>query len=447
MATDVLRNIRVRIENAAQKLGAKTVPDWMLEELLDFEERFSFSVNVKIQDPANPLEKIPKKFKAVRVWHRKPDPEDIWKGGLRFHPDVTLSQMEGHAIEMSIKSWIMQLPHGGAKGGVAIDPFAWSKNTLEDVTLQFAKRAIKRGIMSPRIDVMAPDIGTDATIMDWIRKYYIDSTGDNIIGNGVVTGKSVGRGGINGRKSATGLGMHLALQTFCDAGEIRLPKKRTAIVQGFGNVGSNFCALADEFNISIIGIADQFGGVYCPRGLDINKMSEFAFATTNKYKTINGSESISPAYTKASFDDLMALGADLFVPAAMEEVITTSVAPKMNFKVVLEGANGPTLADADEILNERGIKVIPDIYANSGGVTVSYFEWARNTRKFHSNPGIHIPENDETSVKTALQSMFKENGKALIETAKKYKIPYREAGYALAIERVAPDIKASNRMN
>jgi len=131
----------------------------------------------------------------------------------------------------------------------------------------------------------------------------------------------------------------------------------------------------------------------------------------------------------------------------MEEVITTSVAPKMNFKIVLEGANGPTLADADDILDKRGIKVIPDIYANSGGVTVSYFEWARNTRKFHTNPGVHIPENDETSVKTALKTMFKENGKALIKTAKKYNIPYREAGYALAIERVSPDIKTRNRMD
>ncbi|MDO8664009.1 MAG: Glu/Leu/Phe/Val dehydrogenase dimerization domain-containing protein [Candidatus Liptonbacteria bacterium] len=447
MATDVLRNIRVRIEKAAQKLGAKTVPDWMLEELLDCEEKFYISVNIKIPDPANPLEKIPKKFNAVRVWHRKPDPEDIWKGGLRFHPDVTLSQMEGHAIEMSIKSWIMKLPHGGAKGGIAIDPYAWPKETLEDVTLQFSKRAIRRGIMSPRIDIMAPDMGTDARIMDWIRDYYILSTGDNIIGNGVVTGKSVDKGGILGRKSATGLGMHLALQTFCEAGEIVLPKKRTAIVQGFGNVSSNFCALADEFNISVIGVVDQFGGVYCPTGLDINKMSEFAFAKTNKYKTINGSECVSPTYIKASFDELMTIGADLFVPAAMEEVITTTVAPKMNFKVVLEGANGPTLADADEILSQRGIKVIPDIYANSGGVTVSYFEWARNTRRFHSDPRICIPENDETSVKTALQTMFRSNGLELIQTAKKYKIPYREAGYALAIERVSPDIKASNRMD
>ena len=339
----------------------------------------------------------------------------------------------------------MQLPHGGAKGGIAINPYEWSKDTLEDVTLQFGKRSIKRGIMSPRIDVMAPDVGSTKIIMDWLRDYYIDYTGDNIIGDGVVTGKSVGKGGILGRESATGLGMHMALQTFCEAGEICLPKKKTAIVQGFGNVGSNFCKLAGEYNISVIGITDQFGGVYCPTGLDIDKLINFASA--NKYKTINGSEVISPTYMKASFDELIAAGADMFVPAAMEETITTSVAPKMNFKVVLEGANGPTLADADNILIQRGIQVIPDIYANSGGVTVSYFEWARNTRKFHTNPGILIPDNDETSVKTALQVMFKKNGNALIKVAKKYKIPYREAGYALAIERVAPDIKARNRMD
>ncbi|MDO8522680.1 MAG: Glu/Leu/Phe/Val dehydrogenase [bacterium] len=447
MATDALKNVRVRIEKAAQNLGSKIVPDWMLEELVEPEERFSISINVKVPNPANPLEKIPKKFKAVRVWHRKPDPADIWKGGLRFHPDVTLSNMESHAIEMSIKSWIMQLPHGGAKGGVAIDPYNWPKDTLEDVTLQFAKRAIKRGIMSPRIDVMAPDVGTTKVIMDWIRDYYIDYTGDNIIGEGVVTGKSIDKGGILGRESATGLGMHLALQTFCNAGEIKLPKKKTAIVQGFGNVGSNFCALADEYNISVIGVADQFGGVYCPKGLDINKMSEFTSAKTNKYKTINGFESVSPAYMKVSFDELMTIGADIFVPAAMEGVVTAGVASVMNFKVMAEGANGPTFAEADEILNQRGIEVVPDIYANAGGVIVSYFEWARNTRKFHDNPGIYIPENNETSVKTALQAIFKENGLALIKTAKKYNIPYREAGYALAIERVSPYIKARNRMD
>ena len=286
MATDALKNVRIRIERAAQKLGSKIIPDWMLEELVEPEERFSVSINIKIPNPANPLEKIPKKFKAVRVWHRKPDPADIWKGGLRYHPDVTLSNMEAHAIEMSLKSWIMQLPHGGAKGGIAINPFEWSKDTLEDVTLQFAKRVIKKGIMSPRVDVMAPDVGTTKLIMDWIRDYYIDYTGDNIIGEGVVTGKSIEKGGILGRESATGLGMHLALQTFCDAGEVSLPKKRTAIVQGFGNVGSNFCKLAEEYNISVIGVTDQFGGVYCPTGLDIDKLSAFAFAASNKYKTV-----------------------------------------------------------------------------------------------------------------------------------------------------------------
>ena len=285
MATDALKNVRIRIERAAQKLGSKIVPDWMLEELVEPEERFSISINVKIPNPLNPLEKIPKKFKAVRVWHRKPDPADIWKGGLmegtqtaseKLHTKVITTSPkckitgathiefeEAHAIEMSFKSWIMQLPHGGAKGGIAINPYEWSKDTLEDVTLQFAKRAIKRGIMSPRIDVMAPDVGSTKIIMDWLRDYYIDYTGDNIIGDGVVTGKSVGKGGILGRESATGLGMHMALQTFCEAGEICLPKKKTAIVQGFGNVGSNFCKLAGEYNISVIGVTDQFGGVYC----------------------------------------------------------------------------------------------------------------------------------------------------------------------------------------
>jgi glutamate dehydrogenase/leucine dehydrogenase len=445
MATDALRNIRVRIEKAAQKLGKKIVPDWMLEELVDFEERFSISINVKIPNPGNPLEKIPKKFKAVRVWHRKSDPADIWKGGLRYHPDVSLSQMEGHAIEMSIKSWIMQLPHGGAKGGIAINPFEWPKETLEDVTLQFAKRAIKRGIMSPRIDVMAPDVGTNKTIMDWLRDYYIDYTGDNIIGDGVVTGKSLGKSGIIGREGATGLGLHLALRTFINAKEISLPKNATAIVQGFGNVGSYFCMLAEEFGITIVGVVDQFGGVYCKTGLNISKMAEYADA--NKYKTIGGFEWYSPNYIKVSFRDMVTLGADIFVPAAMEEVVTTDIARELNCKVMVEGANGPTLAEADEILNARGIKVIPDIYANAGGVTVSYFEWARNTRKFHSNPRILIPNNDSESVKAALKTMFDFNGKELIKTAKKYNIPYREAGYALAIERVSPDIKARNRMN
>ena len=445
MATDALKNIRVRLEKATQKLGPQTVPNWMLEYLCDFEDRWSPSITIKVPNPVNPLERVPKSFKAVRILHRKSGSADIWKGGLRYHPDVSLSQMEGHAIEMSIKSWIMNLPHGGAKGGVAVNPLELTKDVLEDLTLAFAKRAIDDGKMSPRKDVMAPDMGTNETIMDWICNFYIDYTGDNIIGEGVITGKSVGNGGICGRKSATGLGLHLALQTFLGAKEAHLPKKPTAIVQGFGNVASYFCKFAEEFKIKIIGVVDQYGGVYCTAGLDVQKMSEYA--ESNKFKTVNGFESSLPNCVKVSFDELMALGADIFVPAAIEEVITTTVAAKMNFKVVLEGANGPTLADADEILNQRGIKVIPDIYANAGGVTASYFEWARNTRKNPSNLRIQIPDNNEDSMRAALEKMFTANGKELIRVSKKYGIPYREAGYALALERVSPYIKAHLRMD
>ena len=441
MATDALKNIRVHIEKAAQILGSNVISDEMLEELTGHEQRWSADPMVEISDPANPGQRKKKTFKVVRVWHRKSDPGNIWKGGLRYHQDVTLSQMEAHAIEMSMKSWIMQLPLGGAKGGIALNPRNYSQKDLASITKVFVDYAAKAGIMSPSCDVIGPDMGTNETVMDWIRDHYAENHADNLDCDGVVTGKSLMRGGIQGRKPATGQGLYYALKIFISEGAISIPRKPTVIIQGFGNVGSNFAHLAKENKITVIAAVDEFGGVYCPSGLDVEKL--IGYQDSHPKKTISGCEILSTDYVKISPSEIWDIEADIALPAATEEAITVDVAAKLKVKVVEEGSNGPTLAEADDILNQRGITVIPDIYANAGGVTVSYFEWARNTRRSEpSNPVLKIPTNEEDEVNARMQDLFRINGKELIKLARQYNIPYREAGYALALMRFSRNAKA-----
>ena len=441
MATDLLKNIRTRIERAAE-IGK--FPDWYIVELLGHKNRWGTDQVVDISDPDNPGKKKTISLKIVRVEHRIPDNRWIFGGGFRYHPDVTLSQMESHAMEMSIKSWINGIPHGGAKGGAALDPFKCTEEDLMTITLKIVEEAVEAGVIGPYKDRWAPDVGTNEEIMKWIQDQYSYEMRKRGTPQpaAAVTGKPVAVGGMPGRKEATGLGLHYALETFMREAKLKLPKTPTAIVQGFGNVGLHFAKLAKEHKVNIVGVVDQFGGVYSPTGLDIEKMTQYANA--NKFKSVAGFENANTSAKKMTFEELIAVGADIFVPAALEEVITPEVASRLNFKVVLEGANGPTLPDADPILAERGIMVIPDVYANAGGVIVSYFEWEYDTHIEPFDFQLHPPkEKDEDLVYQSLQEAMSRSGGAIInlqkrEQEKGNKISYRMASYIYAMDRALP---------
>src|SRR3989344_4978730 len=447
MATDLLKNIRTRIEKAGE-IGK--FPDWYITELLGFKRRWSTDQTVETTDLKTGKKKT-ESFKVVRVWHRLPDNRWIYGGGFRFHEDVTLSQMESHAMEMSFKDWIMGIPHGGSKGGIAFDPAKYSEDDVVSITLKSAEDAIEANIIGPYIDRWAPDLGTNETVMKWIQdeySYEMRKRGSPQPA-AAVTGKPLDYGGMPGRREATGLGLHYAYETFRKELKEKLPKEPTVILQGFGNVGMHFAKIAMDIDKKkiIAGVADiksgVEGGVYCEKGLDIAKLILYA----EKNRTVQGFESEQPTASKATLDEMLEKGADVFVPAALEESVTKERAEKMKIKVQLEGANGPTPPEADPILESRDIVVIPDIYSNSGGVLVSYFEWAQDTGIEPFDTQLVLPRGRSSEVLemvyTSMHDAFLRNGSKIMRIQKQTKdgtknISYRLASYIYAMERVIP---------
>lgn len=439
MATDLLKNVISRIERVAE---LAKLPDWYVTELKGFKTRWSTDMLVRINDSANPGKKITRAFKVVRVRHRVPDNRWITGGGWRHHPDVTLSQMESHAIEMSLKCWIMGIPHGGAKGGIAFDPHQYSREDVMAITLKAVDEAIEADMIGPYKDRWAPDVNTNEVIMKWIQDQYSYEMRKRRTPEpaATVTGKPLGFGGIPGRKEATGRGLHYALQVFRKHAGLDLPPTPRVVMQGCGNVGYYFAKLAEEFGIKIVGIKDQFGGVYHP---DLPITELLRYVDTHPKKSVEGFHEICKGDPILTNEDLFSLPADIALPAALEEAITPQIAENLKVKVVLEGANGPTRPKADKILEDRGIVVIPDIYANAGGVTVSYFEWAHDTGIEPFDEALHTPKSKDLElVFASLQEAFSRNGKAIIQLQKEMNaaqpISFRLASYIYALNRVLP---------
>lgn len=446
MATDLLKNIRTRIEKAGE-IGK--FPDWYITELLGFKRRWSTDFVLDITDKTTGKKKT-ETFKMVRVWHRKPNNRWPYGGGFRFHPDVTLSQMESHAIEMSLKDWVMGLSHGGSKGGIALNPDNYTDEDMLAITNKALEEAVEAGVIGPLIDRWAPDVGTNQIVMQRFQSRYAYEMAKAHIqeGNATVTGKPLDDGGMPGREEATGLGLHYAYETFRKELKGKLPKTPTVILQGFGNVGLFFAKIAQELDKKkiIVGVADKTGGVesgvYCEKGLDIEKL--ITYAKSNR--TVQGFESEQPTATKATLEEMLfEKGADVFVPAALEEVVTTELAKKAKIKVLEEGANGPTLPEADPILEDRGIIVIPDIYANAGAVIVSFFEWAQDTGRHPFDTELKVPTSNSPEVLdivyAELQGAFNRNGSRIIALQKRTmdgskNVSYRLASYIYAMERV-----------
>jgi len=352
-----------------------------------------------------------KVFTGYRVQHN--DARGPFKGGIRFHPDVNLDEVKALAAWMALKGAIMNIPMGGGKGGIIVNPKELSEDELQQLSRGYF-RAIHE-IVGPHKDVPAPDVYTNAQIMSWMLDEY-----ESIYGRspGVITGKPIELGGSLGRDKATAQGGYFALREAMDLFGMGL--NSSIAIQGMGNAGYTLASLANKDGFKVIAVSDSQGGILDENGLDIEKVME------HKKKT--GSVVNFPGTKKITNEQLLELEVDVLAPAALENVITQKNAQKIKAKIVLELANGPTTSEADKILYNNDIFVIPDVLANAGGVTVSYFEWAQNLQGYYWS----LEEVDE-KLKQKMVSSFN----SVYGIYKKHKVGMRTAAYILAVERIA----------
>jgi glutamate dehydrogenase (NAD(P)+) len=337
------------------------------------------------------------------------------KGGIRFHPDVTLGEVAALAMWMSWKCALTGLPYGGAKGGVCVNPHDLSTTELERLTRRYTQELIP--FIGPQIDIPAPDMGTNEQTMAWIMDTYSLQSGHCV--PAVVTGKPVGLGGSLGRREATGRGVAYLVSRAMDTLGIAA-NGSTAVVQGYGNVGSIAASTMARQGIKIIAVSDALGGLYNPKGIDLAKLDEHV-AKTRSVVGFEGAEAISN-------EQLLVTPCDVLVPAAMERQITAENAAKIQCRILAEGANGPTTPEADAIIAQRPeIFVIPDILCNAGGVVVSYFEWVQDLQSFFW---------DEGEVMSKLYRILEQAFVQTVNFAKKRNIGMRFAALSLGIQRV-----------
>jgi glutamate dehydrogenase (NAD(P)+) len=337
------------------------------------------------------------------------------KGGIRYHPNVTLDEVKALAAWMTWKTATVNIPYGGAKGGVICDPKRMSKGELERMTRRFTSEILP--IIGPEQDIPAPDVYTDSQTMAWIMDTYSMTKGYSTLG--VVTGKPVALGGSEGRNEATARGCLVACEEACKVKKINL-RGATVAIQGFGNAGSIAARLFSEKKARVIAISDSRGGVFNSRGIDPLKAL--------RYKDRAGTVVGMPGTTRISNDDLLTMKCDILIPAALENAITLNNADQIKAKIVAEAANGPTTPHADEVLARRGIMVLPDILANAGGVTVSYFEWVQDLQGFFWS---------EEEVKAKMETVMRRAFNEVHETMRKHRTHMRTGAYVLAVGRVA----------
>ena len=337
------------------------------------------------------------------------------KGGIRYSPDVSLDEVRALASWMTWKCAVVNIPFGGAKGGVICDPRHLSQGELERITRRYTASLIE--FIGPEKDVPAPDMNTNEQTMAWIMDTYSMHMGQTV--TGVVTGKPVNIGGSRGRREATGRGISVVTDQALRHLNMS-PDSTTVIVQGFGNVGSNSAKLLWEKGYKIIGIGEYDGALFNANGIDISELLEYKA----RHGTIHG----FPEAEAADKDELLTYPCDVLIPAATENVITSRNAEKIRARILCEGANGPTTTVADEILADKGVFVIPDILANAGGVTTSYFEWVQDRM------GYFWTENE---VNQRLDRIMIDSFNDVVQYAVAHGVNNRIAAYMLAIDRVA----------
>lgn len=337
------------------------------------------------------------------------------KGGLRYHPDVTLGEVAALAMWMSWKCALTGLPYGGAKGGITCDPGKLSRTELERLTRRYTQEMIP--FIGPQIDVMAPDMGTNEQVMAWMMDTYSVHAGYSV--PSIVTGKPVGLGGSLGRREATGRGVAYLANRATDTIGLDM-NKATAVVQGYGNVGSIAALSLARYGAKVIAVSDAFGGLYNSKGLNLWDVDKHVA----EHKTVVG----FPEAEAVTNEQLLLLPCDILVPAALERQITEANAAKIQCRIIAEGANGPTTPEADVILNQRPeIFVVPDVLCNAGGVVVSYFEWVQDLQSFFWT---------ETEVVDKLFRILENAFTQVVGISRKQKLPMRMAALTLGIKRV-----------
>jgi glutamate dehydrogenase (NAD(P)+) len=321
----------------------------------------------------------PKKFKAYRIQHNQV--RGPYKGGIRYHKDVSLDLFKTLAADMTWKTAIAEIPFGGAKGGIKLDPFNYSKEEIEHITLRYVYKFKK--FMGPFLDIPAPDVGTNGEIMAYMMRQFTDGEREHHKLRGVVTGKDVRIGGSEGRLKATGQGVVYCIEEWARDRGFDLKGARVTI-QGFGNVGSSAAEILAAQGAKIVAVNDVGGTIHNDKGIDVVALVQHVHANkANLRRSVAG----FPGAKAISKDDFWSVDADICIPAALGEEITGDVAERLKVRLVAEGANGPTTRDGDRVLQARKIDVIPDIIANAGGVTVSYYEWLQNQRLEHWTEG------------------------------------------------------------
>ncbi|MFX0057723.1 MAG: Glu/Leu/Phe/Val dehydrogenase [Candidatus Hodarchaeota archaeon] len=358
-------------------------------------------------------------FEGYRVHHstvRGPG-----KGGIRFSPDVNLDEVKALATWMTWKNSLLNLPLGGAKGGVRVDPKKLSKRELERLTRRYTAEIIN--IIGPDIDIPAPDINTNPQIMAWIMDVYSMQKGRSV--PGVVTGKPLEIGGSVGRETATGMGLFYVIEALCKKVNWDY-KSSNVVIQGFGNVGGNIAQILNDKGVKIIAISDITGGLYDENGLNIEALL--------KWRDSGGLliDYDNEDYVHVSNEELLKIKCDILIPAAIENQITKSNAESIKCKFLFEGANGPTTTEADDILEKRGIVVVPDILANAGGVCVSYFEYIQDIHSYFWKL-----DRINQELKNILVNTFED----VYKLSKKEDVTLRIAAYMIAISRLAKAIE------
>ncbi len=337
------------------------------------------------------------------------------KGGIRYHPDVELDEVKALAMWMTWKCALMGIPFGGAKGGIAVDPKKLTPGELQRMTRRYTSEIINE--IGPEKDIPAPDVGTDGSVMAWIFDTYSMNKGHSVLG--VVTGKPLNVGGSLGRLEATAHGALYCIQEAIRKREMRMEGLR-AVVQGFGNVGSFLAKFLADEGATVIAVSDSRGGIYNEAGLDMSAALAHK-QETGALEGLRGAESITN-------EELLLLDCDVLAPCALEQVITRDNADQVKAKIIAEGANGPVTPSADEILDERGILVLPDVLANAGGVVVSYFEWVQGLQEYFWK---------EDEINSKLRDITTRAFNETWRTAEDRKTSMRLSAYGLAVRRVA----------
>jgi glutamate dehydrogenase (NAD(P)+) len=389
---------------AAEKMGL----DDNMRRLLSVCQR-QYTVNFPVQMDDGSI----RMFEGHRVQHnigRGPA-----KGGIRYHPLVTIDEVKALAMWMTWKCAVVGIPFGGAKGGVTLDPKVLSMHELENLTRRYTSEISV--LIGPHKDIPAPDVNTNAQVMAWMMDTYSMQMGYSV--PGVVTGKPLNLGGSEGRVEATGRGAVFMAVAACKKLGLNLPDQRI-VVQGFGNVGSVAAKLIAEAGAKVVGVSDVSGGYYNAGGLDIPAMI--------RYSRSNGSLEDYPEAQRISNAELLALPCDILIPAALEGQLTGANADAVQAKVIVEGANGPTTPEADQIFDGKGIYLVPDILANAGGVTVSYFEWVQALQAFAWT---------EQEVNSRLRYIMDKAFTATVATAEKHSVNLRTGALISAIGLVA----------